>query len=411
MMRRVLGIVFGIILSFSLQAQGTECLEGDCENGYGVEKNNNSTYYGSFLNGKKHFWGCQVYVTDQIYCGNYSQGLKHLFGAYYFIDGDNDFSMLAYDRNSKLESGFYIDASAAENGAISMRRDALEIKPLYTPEKDGKGCVAGDCENGNGVFVYGNGQIYSGGFFDGEYNGWGCYQFFNEEKGVVDKFHCGMYLRNKSFATGVNFVSNSDSYSFDGNEIKNTLGFKFGLIDTSNGEVKTGIHTAPIDNKEERDKLQFKFDDSSFQSFNRSRKEASNLYEYVCLYGNCTNDTSGFSAKSGFADKEWLGKEIVGVYTYNEFDSSVNGYACTYTPEHSNLSDETQNGIENLECGNFINGVPMYFTTIYSRIRSKNSHLFYFGLTRGYDPQLHGILGIKDSYTGWRLQTPKYGDN
>ncbi|MCO6360308.1 hypothetical protein [Roseivirga pacifica] len=408
MMRRILGIVFGIILSFSLQAQGTECLEGDCENGYGVEKNNNSTYYGSFLNGKKHFWGCQVYVTDQIYCGNYSQGLKHLFGTYYFIDGDNDFFMGLYDRNNKLNTGFYIDASAAENGAISMRRDEVSIEPMYSLSKNGEGCVAGNCQNGNGVYVNKYGNIYSGGFFNGEWNGWGCYQVDENEDNKTDWVTCGMYVNGEANLTKYYYRTDKDGFVANSDGVKNVSNYYVGLFDQG---FKEGIRTAPIENEEERDRLQYEFYNKPFKSASMSGAEGPYEYQNVCMYGNCKNGELGFSIKSNFTDKEWLGKERIGVYTKNQNNSSINGYSCSYSPAHSNLSDETQNGIENLECGNFINGVPMYFTTIYSRIRSKNSHVFYFGLTRGYDPQLHGILGIKDSYTGWRLQTPKYGDN
>lgn len=404
-MRILFGIFLGIVLTINLSAQETGCIEGDCENGYGVYKTSLYTYYGDFLDGKKHFWGCQDYESNkQVYCGNYSQGNKHLIGTYYFYDGDNDFFMGIYDRNKQKRTGFYIDASAADNGAISMRRDALKIKPKYTPAKDGIGCVDGDCENGNGVYVYKNGEIYSGGFFEGEWNGWGCYQFFHEDEGVVNRIYCGLYKEGRSYGTGFNFISDEDSYSFDGGSIENTLDFEIGLSNGT-GDIKTGIHTADISDAEERNSLQYKFGEGNIG--NAKPSGATSRSDKVCLLGNCKNSNSGFSITSSYNNGDFFGYE----YTGNQINMRLNGYGCQYFPKHPKLIEQDDSASsEFLYCGNFIDGSPMYYGTTYFGGSSVVDTRFYFGLHDGFSWVKHGVYAYKNGNDGWVIETANYNE-
>jgi len=403
-MRLLLGIVFGILISASVSAQETGCIEGDCENGYGIYKTSGLyMYYGSFLNGKKHFWGCQDYQdTKQIYCGNYSQGDKHLFGTYYFYDGDNDFFMGLYDRNKQLRTGFYIDASASKNGAISMRREEVKINPIYSLTKDGEGCVAGNCENGNGVFINSYGNIYSGGFFDGKWNGWGCYQILDDNKENINWVDCGMYVDGKSKFTKYYYRTDKDGFVANSEGVKNTTNFYAGLFD---GKLKTGFHTADISDKEKRDFLQFKFGNGSFG--NAEKSGSSFEKDRKCLFGNCKDFRTGFSILSNYNDGDWLGFEFTG-YQKNQ---RMYGYGCQYLPKHPKLEAEINIATsEYLYCGNYIGDVPMYFGTSYYGGSSVVDEKFYFGLHNSFSWIPHGVYAYKNGNDGWMVETANYNE-
>lgn len=404
-MRLLLGIAFGILLVSNLSAQETSCIEGDCENGYGVYKSATSIYYGNFLNGEKHFWGCEDYESaKQLYCGNYSQGNRHLYGSYYYYDGDNDFFMGLYDRNNQLRSGFYIDASAAPGGAISMRREEVKIEPVYSIQKNGTGCVAGNCENGNGIFINDFGNIYEGSFFNGNWNGWGCYQILEDSDQYVTWVNCGMYENNRSKFTKYYFRTDKNGIVVTPSGTKkNTSNFYMGIFD---GSLIEGIHTGDIADAEQQLKLQFRYSSSAYGKPVKSGAQSET--DEKCITGNCKNDLDGFSVISNYSDSNWFGYEYIG----SRVDSNLNGYGCQYFPKHTNLVNQPELlGIEIVICGNFVNGYPMYYVSSYIKDGSSVTDNFYFGLQNGFDRVGHGVVGAENRKEGWLIETADFNNN
>ena len=58
---------------------------------------------------------------------------------------------------------------------------ARTLSDGYPYDRESSGCVKGDCENGVGVYVYTNDDIYAGSWREGERHGWGTYYFVDEE--------------------------------------------------------------------------------------------------------------------------------------------------------------------------------------------------------------------------------------
>ncbi len=75
-------------------------------------------------------------------------------------------------------------------------------------------CVKGDCQDGYGIYEYGNGSVYEGNFVDGLRAGWGCYLY---DSGDVN---CGNWIAgDKHYLNHYFWATNGDF--FIGNFIKN----------------------------------------------------------------------------------------------------------------------------------------------------------------------------------------------
>ncbi len=70
----------------------------------------------------------------------------------------------------------------------------------------GSGCVTGDCQTGNGTFVYENGDSYVGAFKNGEREGNGTFEYANGDRFV------GEYLAGKRHGEGTYIFKNGDRY-------------------------------------------------------------------------------------------------------------------------------------------------------------------------------------------------------
>lgn len=164
-----------IVLSSSAQ---TGCVSGNCENGFGVYKfSDGDIYEGTFLEGKKHGWGCYYYKDDgksnQVHCGNWRFGEKHYFGAIFWKEqpDDSDFFLGMYKEGRRQEYGVYVYEDGTPN---FMVEPVYYTKPRVTSSsRDQTGCISGDCQNGFGIYRYSDGDVYEGNFLNGKRHGWG----------------------------------------------------------------------------------------------------------------------------------------------------------------------------------------------------------------------------------------------
>jgi len=74
-------------------------------------------------------------------------------------------------------------------------------------EAPSTGCVAGDCRNGRGVYVFEGGAKYEGYFQEGKFEGRGVYTWSNGSKYV------GNWQGNKKEGSGTVFLKSGDKYS------------------------------------------------------------------------------------------------------------------------------------------------------------------------------------------------------
>ncbi len=72
-------------------------------------------------------------------------------------------------------------------------------------------CVSGDCSNGRGVYLYDNGNRYSGEFEDYKLNGTGTFEF-NSGKWKGGKY-TGQWKNNKMHGRGTFYYANGSTYA------------------------------------------------------------------------------------------------------------------------------------------------------------------------------------------------------
>lgn len=70
----------------------------------------------------------------------------------------------------------------------------------------GSGCVVGDCDAGDGTFIYENGDRYIGAFKNGEREGKGTFEYANGDRFI------GEYLAGKRHGDGSYVFKNGDRY-------------------------------------------------------------------------------------------------------------------------------------------------------------------------------------------------------
>ena len=73
---------------FYKEVKPSQCLEGDCENGWGTYVNpDKSLYIGEFQNGLRHGQGTLIYRMGSMYKGEFAEGKRSGFGKYYYPSG------------------------------------------------------------------------------------------------------------------------------------------------------------------------------------------------------------------------------------------------------------------------------------------------------------------------------------
>lgn len=99
--------------SKSSSSDGSGCVSGDCENGYGVYKFSDDwegdVYKGNFKDGKRHGYGIYSWSEGSKYEGNWSNGYQHGEGKYTFADGE--------ETEGEWSNGEFIDETS-ENSWI-----------------------------------------------------------------------------------------------------------------------------------------------------------------------------------------------------------------------------------------------------------------------------------------------------
>jgi hypothetical protein len=153
----------GIFLIFILAGRA-QCLEGDCENGYGKSDLFYAIYEGTFKDGIPHGAGKLIY-DDYIYQGPIREGLEHGSGSIVYKNGEIE--EVRYDMGNKKES-YFVKVDAKEWKDYQKRRNEF--------------CISGDCNNGIGKYKFPSGNIYEGSFTNYHPEGKGTWYFANGDK-------------------------------------------------------------------------------------------------------------------------------------------------------------------------------------------------------------------------------------
>lgn len=290
---KVLGLFFGTLAVANVcLSQTTECVIGNCQDGWGVYEwrsgeSQGDKYIGEFKGGYRDGAGVYIWHTGDKYVGYWEKGSISGYGTQFFSDG------------SRMSGTF---------------KDATLTGTKYTTA----GCIYGDCDNGYGVWVYESGDIYVGNW-SGEYrNGEGTYLYASGEK------YTGSVVNNKRNGFGIyNWVAGS---SYSGNW-KDGSQSGYGTYIASDGTSQIGT-----------------FENGSYIGSSSSYQTTSST-QSGCTKGDCQNGwgiyewTSGTSKgdkyigdfKNGYRTGEGVytwgnGDKYVGSWS----DGNINGYGTQY---------------------------------------------------------------------------------
>lgn len=155
-MRSLILICGGLLMALMLSGQ---CLSGDCQNGYGVLVRQDAyRYAGLFSAGQMTGLGKGYFTDGSQYEGEWLNGFPH-------------------GKGKKILSSGQILEGIWKNGVLEQSNVKHQGTPELTERSVGEtGCISGNCQNGQGMYVFPNGAVYVGEFFEGEIQGVGiCY--------------------------------------------------------------------------------------------------------------------------------------------------------------------------------------------------------------------------------------------
>lgn len=132
------------------------CISGNCTNGQGVlAYPNGSRYEGNFLDEKPDGFGTFFDINGEQYAGNFKAGLRHGTGT-------------LSKENGVIRQGIW-----REDEYIG---ETMDVQPVRT------GCVAGNCDDGTGTYIFKNGAKYNGAFLNNLPHGEGVAIYPNGER-------------------------------------------------------------------------------------------------------------------------------------------------------------------------------------------------------------------------------------
>ncbi len=187
------------------------CLSGDCENGEGLfAYPDGSKYEGQFRNGKPDGWGTFTNPMGEKYVGTFRQGLRHGKGTLYFSDSTfitGDWIEGEYMGNSRIEPG--------RVGCIAG--NCTDGRGTYI-FKDGVAKYVGEFRNGlphgEGVIYYANGERYVGQWANGNFDGKGTLVFADSTE-VSGFWKAGTYLGDKEPTAEVVVANEDEAIDYD----------------------------------------------------------------------------------------------------------------------------------------------------------------------------------------------------
>ncbi|MFN4284415.1 MAG: caspase family protein [Lacibacter sp.] len=182
------------------------CLNGDCENGYGMKYYaSNDRYFGYFKNGKRHGYGAYYWEDGTRWVGEFDQNMLTGYGTYFFISGEKYVGFFSDSKRNGWGINYNPTTGTKQIGFWENNVLVTPKSALKTPDGQGTGCISGDCKNGYGVYVYNSGY-YEGNFKNGYRDGFGKYYF------DIGDYYVGTFRENKFNGKGTYFYTNGERY-------------------------------------------------------------------------------------------------------------------------------------------------------------------------------------------------------
>jgi hypothetical protein len=157
--------------------KSSNCVNGDCKNGWGKYKYKNGYYEGFWENGERADYGMYVWEGIGKYIGNWEADVQTGFGLYLPNNGDQ---YIGEYKDGKMNGiGYTAEGGTWTYGVFTNG----EVTSQYHFYSNGVeiGCVSGDCENKYGRYVFESGGAFTG-FFESGHFVFGDYKFPNGDK-------------------------------------------------------------------------------------------------------------------------------------------------------------------------------------------------------------------------------------
>ncbi|MBT8244253.1 MAG: hypothetical protein HKP48_09340 [Winogradskyella sp.] len=210
------------------RTSNTDCVSGNCKNGWGKRKYDNGDFYeGFWLNFKQNGYGLYKWKTKSTYIGNWENGSRKGYGTFTAENGDIKKGEFKNGRLSgvavKKNSGTW-QQGVFESGKLVTKYN------FYGNNKD-TGCISGDCYNKYGRYKWSNGDSFIGFFKNGKLH-IGTLTFANG-----DKYSGQFGSKGKRNGMGRFWYKNGSYY---GGEWRNDLYNGKGYF-SSSSSVKKGV--------------------------------------------------------------------------------------------------------------------------------------------------------------------------
>jgi hypothetical protein len=160
-----------------------ECLEGDCEDGWGKIKVGEIITEATFKNGAIDGVAYITYPKNSYYHGQYVNNRRHGFGYYRWASGK---TYVGYWKDGKQHGLGFLMSKDDEviSGGTYENGELVKSAMAENMSQNINGNCAGNCVDGFGKYTYNNGDVYWGFFKNGQRAGVGTYLWKNKSSYV-----------------------------------------------------------------------------------------------------------------------------------------------------------------------------------------------------------------------------------
>ena len=188
-------LLFGLVLLSTTLIAQSDCVKGDCEDGVGeLHYGGDKRYVGNFVKGEFHGAGTCYYGDGSVFRGFWQHRYPHGKGEKTLPDGRKikgtwEMGLPVGEATLVSADGRAQRGTWSDNVLLDRHGEALvEEFAAKTAGVDNTeiptGCLAGNCQEGEGVFGFADGGRYEGEFVGGQFNGWGTYYYPQGERYV-----------------------------------------------------------------------------------------------------------------------------------------------------------------------------------------------------------------------------------
>ncbi|MBI5219692.1 MAG: caspase family protein [Bacteroidia bacterium] len=269
----------------SYSTASTGCTSGDCDNGYGVwifasgEK-----YEGYWVNKMRNGFGTNYFTSGAKYTGNWKDDFKSGYGIYEYAPTTKYEKYIGNFVEDKLtgQGTLYYKDGTKESGnwKDNVFQGAYSSDYTYNSKKGSKGCIAGNCDNGYGMYVFDSGDKYAGEWNNGKREGQGVYYY---KSGVI---YTGNFKNNNLHGYG--YCKWTDGSYYIGEWADGSINGQGGYYYAS-GSKDVGYW--------------------------RDTKLVNKDFKSGCVSGNCDSD---FGTFIWAADSKWAGHKYTGYWKGGE---------------------------------------------------------------------------------------------